>query len=419
MRSFVVAALALSSASSLHATTERLLGFHPAGDVAYVLVDDANLGKVVRVCRLRTDSIPDAWPPAVSVADGTACAVLTDDAAGAPAADFAKNAIAGATTLKVSPWGITIALETTADRQVLKASSGKETDGGKTIELLPVLTSPAPLKIVEVRWRTDGRAAAVSFEPVEKAGKGAVVNRELVVVDVSPLLIGGPAGRKLAQAKVKEAEALLKKRQWGDAGAVLDVAIAADPNLASAHYQRAAAEAQSGVGLSTMLANLSWLKSNAATDPTAEKLLAGAQKDKAFDAWVGEAEVREIIGLPALKEMTSSARLLERGAVWTRQGATCKTPWITLSFSKGDKGTLEVAESCKGKKTKQRQAFTWKSDATTTTLTTAAKEVGDLKLPAVSTVELDGTYQQVRLSADGLSSIGPFEPGIAWLDDSV
>lgn len=420
MRSFVAfTAIALTASSLAHAgSSEHFLGFHPAGEVAYLAVDDATLGKHVRVCRLRTDAIPDAWPPAVTAVDGMACAVLSDDAAGAPALNFTKNAIGASKSLKASPWGIVVTVDVDGSYHKVKASSGKETDGGKVVDVATV-TSAEPLKIIEVMWRADGKAAAISLEQIKKAEKGVVAERHVVLADLSALLVGGPAGRKLAQARVKEADALLKKRNWSDAGRVLDEAIAADPSLASARYQRAASEAQSGVGLSAMVENLGWLKANAGKDPQAKKLLDGASKDKAFDAWVGEPEVRALVGLPAVKDMTVEARLLERGAVWTRQGATCKSPWLTLTFSKGGKGTLDVAESCKGKKSKQKQPLTWAAVNGVASISTAAKEIGDTTVPAKAAIELDGTYQQVRLSADGVDTIGPFEPGIARVDDSI
>jgi hypothetical protein len=413
-RRFALAAVVgLFAVSARAASTERVLGFHPGGEVAYVAVDDDALGKLIRICRVRTDAVPDAWPPALSIAEGAACATLTDEAAGAPAANFAANAIAGAKTTKVTPWGVQLTVVTVDGKQLLKASSGKDTDGGSTIDL--TILEGAALKIVEQVWRTDGGAVAVTLEPTVK-GAG---NRFVVVADVSSLLVGGPAGKKLAQAKVKEAEALLKKRQWQEAGRALDVAIAADPASASARFQRAATDAQSGVGLNSMVENLTWLKNNADKDPLAKKLLETAAKDRAFDAWVGEPEVRALLGLEAVATMTVEARLLERTAVWTRQGATCKAPWLTLTFSKGGKGQLEVAESCKGKKSRQKQPFTWAAKEATATFATAAKEVGEFKLPATGLLELDATYQQLRINADDVDAIGPFEPGAAHVDDSV
>jgi hypothetical protein len=409
----LAAVVGLSALSARAASTERALGFHPGGEVAYVAVDDDALGKLVRVCRVHTDALPDAWPPALTIAEGAACAILTDEAAGAPAASFATNAVAGAKPTKVTPWGVQLSVVTVDGKQVLKASSGKDIDGGTTIDVRSI--EGAPLKIVEQLWRADGGAVAVTLEPTVK-GAG---NRVVVVADLSSLLVGGPAGKKLAQAKVKEAEALLKKRQWQDAGRALDAAIVADPGLASAHYQRAATDAQSGIGLTSMVENLTWLKNNADKDPAAKKLLETAAKDRAFDAWVGEPEVRALLGLEAVASMTIEARLLERTATWTRQGATCKAPWLTLTFSKGGKGLLEVAESCKGKKSRQKQPFTWVAKEATATLTTAAKDVGDMKIPATGLLELDGTYQQLRINADGVDTIGPFEPGMAHVDDSV
>ncbi|HEY1101437.1 MAG TPA: hypothetical protein VGF99_21035, partial [Myxococcota bacterium] len=397
MRSFVVvstfASVVLTASTVFAAANERLLGFHPDGEVAYVASEDAALGKHVKVCRLSTSVMPDAWPPAVTVIEGQACAVLSDDAAGAPAADFARNAIGSAKTSKSSPWGITISVDVDGSTHRVKASSGKDADGGKTIEVATV-TSAEPLKVGEILWRADGKAAAIVLEQAKKADKGSIAERRVVLADVSSLIAGSPAGRKLAQAKLKEADALLKKRNWSDAGRVLDEAIAADPSSAQARYQRAAADAQSGVGMSTMIEHLTWLKANADKNAQAKKLLDGAAKDKAFDAWAGEPDVRALIGLPAVKDMTPQARLSERGGVWTRQGATCKTPWLTMSFDKGDKGTLEVAESCKGKKTKAKQGFSWKAGANNKiVVVTAAKEVGGEKIPASAGIELDAVGQ--------------------------
>lgn len=72
MRIVVAAAALALTASSLAsaASNERFLGFHPGGEVAYVAVDDASLGKHVKVCRLDTSAIPDAWPPAVTAVSG-------------------------------------------------------------------------------------------------------------------------------------------------------------------------------------------------------------------------------------------------------------------------------------------------------------------------------------------------------------
>ena len=415
----VATTLALTTSSlAFAASNERFLGFHPGGEIAYVAVDDDTLGKHVRVCRLDTSAIPDAWPPAVSAITGAACGSLSDDAAGAPALDFVRNAIGAAKTAKVSPWGIVVTVEVNGTNHKVKASSGKETDGGKTIEVASFVAA-VPLKVAEILWRADGKAAAIALEQVKKADKGSVADRRVILADLSVLVVGGPAGKKLAQAKVKEADALLKKRQWGDAGRVLDQALAADPSLASAHYQRAAAEAQGGVGLSAMLETLNWLKANADKDPQAKKLLDGAGKDRAFDAWVGEPEVRALLGMPAVKDMSADARLLERGAVWTRQGATCKSPWLSLTFSKGGKGSLDVAESCKGKKTKQKQPFSWSVVGSVGSITTAARDIGDTKIPAKAAIELDGSYQQLRLSADGVETVGTFEPGTTHVDDSI
>ena len=107
------------------------------------------------------------------------------------------------------------------------------------------------------------------------------------------------------------------------------------------------------------------------------------------------------------------------------QGTTCKSPWFTLSFAKGDatggKGTLEVAESCRGKKSKSKQPFAWQKNADGGfDLVTKPLEVGGVKLPEKATLKLDDTYQQLKLVPGGdADAIGTFEPGVAQVDDSV
>jgi hypothetical protein len=169
----------------------------------------------------------------------------------------------------------------------------------------------------------------------------------------------------------------------------------------------------------------------AETDATAKKLLEQAKRDAAFDAWCGEPEVRELLGLPAVGTMDVPTRLTERTATWTLQGSTCKNPWLTLVFGKGkaDKqgrtsgpGTLELAESCKGKKSKTKQPFTWTQTAAGPfSLTTKATDAGALHVPASSTIVLDETHQQLKLQPEeaGADAVGTFEPGRALIDDSV
>lgn len=417
MRSVLTAACAFALAfPAAAASREAVIGFGNDADIVAIAVDDDALGRFVRLCRADTTTLPSAWPPALKVDDGVACATLQDVDAGGPAEAFAKDLTKASKPQKAAPFGLKVGLvvEGEGKSHVVTVSSGDDKDGGRTIRL-PAVTSDVPLKLKESLWHPKGTLGAVVLD----GGKAASA---VVVVDTRELLKGGPAGQKRAVVLLKEAEALLKKKAWSDASAVLDEAIAADDKNAAVRYARAAAEAQSGVGRSAMLEQLTWLKTASAADApskneAAKKLLDGAQKDKAFDAWVGEPEVRELIGLPALSSMTAEARLLERSATWTKQGATCKAPWLTLTFSKGGKGSLEIQESCRGKKTKAKQPFTWTpKEGVVVTWKSAAKEVADVVIPADGTLELDGSYQQLRLSADGVSAIGPFEPGTATLD---
>jgi len=412
MRSVLTAACAFALAfPAAAASREAVIGFGTDADIVAVAVDDDALGRFVRLCRADPTTLPAAWPPALKVDDGVACATLQDVDAGGPAEAFAKDLTKANKPGKAAPFGLKVGLvvEGEGKSHVVTISSGDEKDGGRTLRL-PAVTSDVPLKLKESLWHPKGTLGAVVLD-------GGKTSSVVVVVDARELLKGGPAGQKRAAALLKEAEALLKKKAWSDASAVLDEAIAADDKNAAVRYARAAAEAQSGVGRTAMLEQLTWLKTASATDGAAKKLLDGAAKDKAFDAWVGEPEVRELIGLPALSSMTAEARLLERSATWTKQGSTCKAPWLTLTFSKGGKGILEIQESCRGKKTKAKQPFTWTpKEGVVVTWKSAAKEVADVVIPADGTLELDGSYQQLRLSADGVSAIGPFEPGTATLD---
>jgi hypothetical protein len=427
MRLFVAVvfapAFAVASTAAL-AESQRFIGWHESGDVSYLsVVTEAGKPPVVRVCRVNGDDVPAAWPPALAVGPGVLCADLSDEAAGAAAGDFAKHETATNKPQRSSPFGLKVELAVDGTKHTVTVSDGPE----KKLAL-PVVESAEPLKLGEVLWRKDGGSVAVALEPAKKPDKGALANRVVVVADTTSLLVGGPAGRKVAQAKEKQAAALLKKREWSDAGRVLDEAIAADPTYAPVRYQRAAAEAQGGIGRTAMIENLTWLK--ASTDPTAKKLLEAAKKDRVFDAWAGEPEVRELLGLPAVSTMDVPARLLERTASWTLPGATCKAPWLTLVFgkatAKGGKGTLEIAQSCKGKKTKSKQAFTWEQTAAGSyDVVTKAVEVGGVKIPARSTLVLDDSYQQLKLRPAGegvdadIEALGNFEPGVAHVDDSM
>lgn len=415
---FVVASLAAGSALA-DVENQTLLGWHESGAVTYLTVQTA-VGKAaaVRVCRFSGDDVPAAWPPALSVGPGVLCADLDDATAGAKAVDFAKHETAANKPVKASPFGLKAELAVDGTKHTITINDGPEKK-----KALPVVESAEPLKLGEVLWRKDGGAVAVALEQTKKPEKGAVAHRVVVVADVKELLTGGPAGRKVAQAKEKEAAALLKKRDWSGAGRLLDEAIAADATYAPVRYQRAAAEAQGGIGRTAMIENLTWLKTS--TDPAAKKLLESAKTDRVFDAWVGEPEVRELLALPPVSSMDVPARLLERSAAWTFQGASCKSPWITLQFvkgtPKGGKGTMEIAESCKGKKTKTKQPFTWEQSATAASfdVVTKAVEVSGVKVPAKATIVLDDSYQQLKLKPEGdIETLGTFEPGIAHLDDS-
>lgn len=407
---------------------QGFLGWHATGEVHYVTTLDA-AGKLagVRACRSRGDDVPTAWPTNVTIGAGVLCAAVNDADVGGPAAAFAMQELQGEKPLKASPWGLGVELSTSTDgpttTHTVTVVDGAAKD--RRAVALARVTAEEVLKLGEVLWRTDGAAVAVALE----APKGARGRRFVVVGDVTELLVGGAAGRKVAAAKEKDAAALMKKRDWSAAGRVLDDAIAADPTYAPARYARAAAEAQGGIGRTAMIDNLTWLRSAAATDAAAKKLLEGAKKDPAFDAWCGEPEVRELLDLPAVSTMDVPTRLTERAATWTLQGATCKNPWLTLTFAPGKKGkdgrlvgagSLEVAESCKGKKTKQKQPIAWaQTEAGPFVVTTKALEAGLLKVPAQSTIVLDDTHQQLKLQPVDGDTLGTFEPGRALIDDSV
>jgi len=221
----------------------------------------------------------------------------------------------------------------------------------------------------------------------------------------------------------------MKKRDWSGAGRVLDDALVADPTYAAARYARAAAEAQGGIGRTAMIENLAWLKQAAPANAAAKRLLDGAKRDPAFDAWCGEPEVRELVGLPSVATMDVPTRLTERTATWTLQGASCRSAWVTLMFAGGrpgkdgrvaGQGTLELVESCKGEKKKQKQALSWTQTATGTfELVTKPVEATGIVVLGKATLVLDETHQQLKLAPDGGDTLGTFEPGRALLDDSM
>ncbi len=420
----VAAAVGVLGAPVARSESQTFLGWHESGQVAYLSVVGLAGPPLVRVCRAHGDDLPAAWPPGLTVGPGVLCAELSDQVAGAKALDFAQHELKGTKLLPTSPMGLKVELSVDGVVPTLIVSDGP----GKKI-VLPAPDAGAS-KLALVQWRPDGGAVAIRLEQSKKAEKGALPTSVVVVADVSTLLVGGPAGRKAAIAKEKEAQLALKKRDWSTAGRILDDAIAADPTFAPVHYARAAAEAQGGIGRTAMIENLSWLAQASASDPAARKLLDQAKNDRAFDAWTGEPEVRELLGLPAVATMDVPSRLLERAGSWTLQGATCKSPWLTLVFQKGaakagvyvGKGTLEIAESCKGKKQKTKQPITWEQSAPGTAfdVVTKATEAAGTKLSARSMIVLDETYQQLKLKPAGdVETLGNFEPGTAYLDDST
>ena len=409
------------------AESQTFVGWHSSGQVSYLSVVGAAAGAapLVRVCRVQGDDLPSAWPPAAQVGPGVLCADLSDDDAAGKALAFAQHEVGTNKGLPTSPAGLKVELAVDGSKHTLTISDGPD----KKLALPPV-ESAEPLKLSTQQWRKDAAAVAVTLEQSKKPEKGAPPVRVVVVADVRSLLVGGPAGRKVAIAKEKEAQAALKKRDWSTAGRTLDEAIAADGTYAPVRYARAAAEAQSGIGRSAMIENLTWLKTSSSSDPAAKKLLEQGKNDRAFDAWTGEPEVRELLGLPAVSTMDVPARLLERASAWTLQGASCKSPWLTLVFSKGapkagvyvGKGTLEIAESCKGKKTKTKQPFSWEQSAAGAAfdVVTKAHEVSGTKIPARAMVVLDETHQQLKLKPAGdPDALGNFEPGLPNLDDST
>jgi hypothetical protein len=430
----VESAAPVAAAAPVLIADERqvFMGWHPSGEVHYLMrVDAAQKPVGVNVCRAVTSETPAAWPAQVKVDAVATCTPVHDEDVGGDPVAFAQSEVAGNKGQKTSPYGLSVELGTSSDGsqttyRLLVVDGGDKT---RAMSLLP-LSSAQVFTLGEVLWRKDGAAVAVALE--EKAPpKGTLAKRVVVVADATVLLQGGgPAGRKVAVAKEKEAAALMKKRDWAGAGRVLDEALVADPRFARARYARAAAEAQGGVGRTTMIENLQWLKEASSTDPEAKKLLDSAKRDPVFDAWCGEPEVRDLLGLPAVSTMEVPARLLERAATWSVQGSSCRSPWVTLVFQKAaagkdgattGQGTLEVAQSCKGEKKKQKQPFSWAaSPAGPFVLSTKPLDVLGLVLPATSTMVLDDTYQQFKLvPTDGSEALGTFEPGRALLDDAV
>jgi len=411
----VLLAVASLSLPARAVAREKLLGFSVKDEVAVIAVDDEALGQFFKVCTFaESGDMSLGWlsPPA-----GTRCAELNEASAGMPVQQAITGLLGTAKMVKATPWGLKISAEAGDTGTVVVVSGGAEADGGKTVRA-PAVASDGALKLGELLFDDSGIVMAAALEAGPKG------QRSVVVVNLLPLLTG-PAGQRIAAARVKQAEAAMKKRDWTSAKNLLEFAATTDPNSAAIRYARAAAEAQAGVGTTTMLECLRWLKEQATAEDAgprakeAQRFLDDAKKDRAFDAWAGEPELRELIGLPAIATMTADARLLERTATFSRQGRTCQTVWLTMTFQKGGKGTLAVAESCKGKKTGTKQPFSWAIDGAKVTMKTAARTVAGEAIPAEASIELDGTYQQLRVTSDSVSAIGPFEPGPALIDDSL
>jgi hypothetical protein len=413
MRTVVVFTVLVVSAFAVdaHAAT-KFLGWHASGAFYYQQVDDK-----VRVCREDASDIPSGFPEGTNIGPGSACGDLPAEMGAMKALDYAKKDLKGATTAKKNSFGVDVKLEQKDNKATVFV-----VDGPDKKEKLGDIGATEPLKISDVQWRNDGRAVAVVVEPA-KPVKGAPATSTLFIGDVSKLLVGGPAGRKRAEQLHAQGQALMKKRDWSGAGKRFEEAIEADAEWAQARYARAAAEAQGGVGRTAMIENLQWLKDASAKDASAKKLLAGAKDDHAFDSWAGEPEVRELLGLPAVGTMDVTTRLLERKGVWTLQGATCKAPWITLAFKKGDakKGapvTMTVAEACKGKKTPPKSAAGVYGSPAGGPFEIQFKKPIEGQ-PAKAVIVLDGSYQQLKLQPESGDPIGPFEPGAARIEDSA
>ncbi len=403
MRSLIALSLCVTSLHASAQSRERLVGFGTEQEIAVVATDGAD--SVVKVCALNDGELNVSW---LSVVDGTRCAALTEAAAGEAVAVAVPKLVDKAKPSKAAPWGLKVSVASVDGKHTVTVTGGGE--------LSATVESTAPLKLAETLWNAEGTFAAVALE------EGAKGERKIVLLDVRKALTGA-AGKKVAAERLKQAQAAMKKRDWSTAKERLERAQESEPNSVVVRYTRAQAEAQAGIGTTSMLEALRWLKeaslSEAPHKKDAVRALEQAKSDHAFDAWAGEPELRELIGLPKTSEMTPDARLLERSAVFSRQGRTCQSSWLTLAFTKGGKGTLTIADSCKGKKTQTKQPFTWSVADGVVKMTTAARAAGDDALPATGTLELDATYQQLRWTSDGVSAIGPFEPGPALIDDSL
>ena len=427
----LLATTLLATVAAGPASAERFVGFRPAGEV-YVTAAipepvSADLPEQFFLCRFVDDEVPASWPPGLPIKAGDRCAMLSLEDVGVEPEDFVRQVVAGDLPAKKSgksPWGIDVALsgggsgDDALPLTVTLHASGKVEKGDAAplplrSEAIPVVDGVTP-RIALVQWRTDGRAVAITLS----AGPPKTAVTVVRVVDVGPLLVGGPAGHRLAVAREADAQKALKKSDWRGAAAILDEAIVADPSWAKLRYLRAAAEAQGGIGLTAMIENLAWLKAHVADDVEAKALLAKASNDRAFDAWVGEADIRALIGLPPVTEMTADERLMERSATWTKQGATCGADWLTMVFQKNGKGRLDVADRCKGKKGKKSQPFTWKLDNKTVTIATKPLKVAGSQLVTSMALDLEEESQRfaLRPTGDG-DDVAGFEPGGAHVDD--
>lgn len=418
-----IALLALTTLStSARADRQTFLGWHTSGAFSYQTVQTAT-GSVVRVCREDVGDVPAGWPEGVSIGPGSACGDLPAQVGSVAALEYAKRDLKGAKAEKKSPFGLEVKLEKGEGKSVVVVQDGPAGKEGSKREQVAEVPSADALTIAEAQWRVDGKQLAVSVEHEKPAKGDTSAPRWVYIVDVSKLLVGGPAGRKVAERAHAAGMALYKKRDWSGAGKKLEEAITADPSWAPARYLRAAAEAQGGVGRSAMIENLTWLKEQGEKDAGAKKLLAQAKGDAAFDAWIGEPEVRELLGLPKVSSMDVPTRLLERKATWTLQGATCARPWLTVVFKAAGKvggtATLTAAESCKGKKAQKSGQLTWAQSTSGTWELVLKKPVDGVAFPAKATIVLDEAYQQIKLVAPDGAELGTFEPGAARVDDST
>jgi hypothetical protein len=390
IRHLAVAAIVLPvlHTSAAFAATEHFLGFSEDGTHAFIAIEDGTV-KSTRMC-----------------VDASVCSVVTEASAGGPVDAYVKAQIGKSKASKSSPLGVALKTE---------AKDGKThviLKNGDVERTLPDVDGEKA-KLSDSAWRPDGKVVAVTLTTDKTT---SVVQ----VFDVSDLLVGGPAGKKAAEFDLARGQKLMAQKNWSAAGTAFDDALAHDDSNLDAHYGRAAAEARGGIGRTAMIENLTWLSEHAPVIAKAKSLLAKAKDDPAFELWMGEPEVRALVGLPDVTTLDTSARLLERSATWTLQGATCKSSWITLTFKKAGKSggsvAVDVQGACKGQKTKLSTTGTWSVDDKGATLTLKPIE-STPKLPTTATLSLDDTHQQLKLKTD-TDELGTFEPGRALIDDS-